>query len=304
MDYVEYVKGNPKLAQMKESTRCPGLFVLKYSRKVFYDNLWDDSLIEMRGRVVDAEGNTVINPFTKIFNRFENKTDIDRDELCLAVEKVNGFMAAMTYVPAIDKVVISTTGSLDSDFVDIAAKHLDYLKEKVREHSIVGTYLFEIVDESDPHIIKEKAGAYLLGFRRLDQKVYFSSPYNEMVYDAIATDWGVRRPKWFKGRFSEVVVKAREAMHEGYVVYGLDSGKSLKIKSPYYLTTKFLARIGADKLVDKLKNKTELKKTIDEEFYDLIDFVDEYIDIFKMLDDQGRIIMIENFLRGEKKCQC
>ena len=289
-----------ELYTKKESKRYPGLFVLKYKNKVFYDNLWNDDLVEMRGRVVDAEGNTVINPFTKIFNRFENKTDIDRNELCLAVEKVNGFMAAMTYVPSIDKVVISTTGSLDSDFVDIAAKHLDVLKEKVRKTSTMGTFLFEIVDESDPHIIKEKAGAYLLGFRRLDEKAYFSTPTDEMLYDQIAEQWGIRRPQWFKGRFSEIVVMAREAMHEGYVVYGLESEKSLKIKSPYYLTTKFLARIGADKLADKMKNKVELKKTIDEEFYDLIDFVDEYLDVFKMLDDQGRIVMIENFLRGEK----
>jgi hypothetical protein len=290
------------LHQMKESKRYPGLFVLKYKNKVFYDNLWNDDLIEMRGRVVDAQGNTVINPFTKIFNRFENKTDIDRDEEVLAIQKINGFMAAITYVPKVGASVVSTTGSLDSDFVALAEKHLDRLKGRVADMAKRSgnyfTFLFEIVDESDPHIIKEKPGAYLLGLRHINStEAYKSSPETEMFLDHLAQEWEVYRPKWFIDKFSHVVKMAKTAMHEGYVVYG---SKSLKIKTPYYLTTKFLARINADKLVDKLNDKRELKKTIDEEFYALIDYVDEFKDIFLICNEQQRIIFIENFFRGEE----
>jgi len=296
------------LHNMKESKRFPGLFVLKYKNKVFYDNLWNDDLVEMRGRVVDAEGKTVINPFTKIFNRFENKTDIDRDQKCLAVCKVNGFMAAITYVDSVGDAVVSTTGSLDSDFAVLAEQYLGRLKTRVAEIARLQrrntTYLFEIVDPSDPHIIKENAGAYLLGARFVDdKKPYTSTVINETYLDEIAKMWDLKRPQWCVASFGEVVNLARTCNHEGYVVYELDKPKpkSLKIKSPYYLTTKFLARINPEKLLDKLKNKAELRKTIDEEFYALIDFVDDYKDVFAAINEQERIVFIENFLRSEVK---
>ena len=51
-----------------------GLSVLKYSRKVFYDNLWnkDKRLLDCRGMVVDSDDNIVVWPFTKVFNLYEN----------------------------------------------------------------------------------------------------------------------------------------------------------------------------------------------------------------------------------------
>ena len=157
------------LVTRKESKRYPGLFVRKYTRKVFYDNLWhqNEELMEARGHVELADGTVVIRPFTKIFNRFENGTDIDRDELCLSVEKINGFMAAATYVPQLGKVVVSTTGSLESDFVGYAEK---YITEEVKNYiqlstqSKPATFLFEICHPDDPHIIQEKFGAYLIGW--------------------------------------------------------------------------------------------------------------------------------------------
>jgi hypothetical protein len=47
----KFVKENPKLVTMRETS--PGLFVLKYKRNVFYDNLWNDYLEECRGTIVD-----------------------------------------------------------------------------------------------------------------------------------------------------------------------------------------------------------------------------------------------------------
>ena len=60
----EFVENNPGLVTRKESIRYPGLFVLKYKRKVFYDNLWTPELQELRGLVVDEDWNIVVHPFT------------------------------------------------------------------------------------------------------------------------------------------------------------------------------------------------------------------------------------------------
>ncbi len=287
------------LIKCKESTRYPGLFVEKYSNRVFWDSLWnsDPALVESRGVVKDAEGNVVIRPFTKIFNRHENGTDIDRDEKVLAVQKINGFMAAATYVPAIAEVVVSTTGSLDSEYVDIAHAHLypiySYVENEYNKSGKAVTYLFEIVDPSDPHIIVEEPGAYLIGSRYVeDSSPYFSTYFHECHLDVAAEKMGVKRPKhngWPDyARFSDVVREAKACKHEGFVVYGQESKTVLKIKSPFYLASKAAARIKDISTLDR--------KRVDEEFYPLIERLQSIAPTFNGMAEQDRLILIRNML--------
>ena len=277
----------------KESTRYPGLFVRKYSRHVFFDNLWDQdpALIESRGHVETADGRVVVCPFTKVFNRFENGTDIHRDETCVAIRKVNGFMAAVTWVDEVADVVVSTTGSLDSDFVTMAEEILgDHVKQYVKTMKwfMKGTYLFEIVHPNDPHIIPEEVGAYLIGFREsVNQGPYFTTPTLESILDDEAKAIGVLRPSWNIARFSTIVDEAKACKHEGFVVYGQTSKTALKIKSPYYTAKKACSRV---KDISKLD-----KRKVDEEFYPLIDYLNT-IDNFNDMDEESRKKLIEDFL--------
>ena len=73
-----------------------GLSVLKYHRKVFFNNLWhlDERLLECRGTVVDEDWNVIVLPFKKVFNLGENGTQVDPDRGVIIPEKINGFMAA------------------------------------------------------------------------------------------------------------------------------------------------------------------------------------------------------------------
>lgn len=284
-----------ELVTRKESVRWPGLFVKKYTRKVFYDNLWHQNaeLMEARGHVETADGHTVIRPFTKIFNRFENNTDIDRDEVCISVRKVNGFMAAATWVPEVADVVISTTGSLDSDFVTLAEKYLNqdvqgYIKSMAEMEK--GTFLFEIVDPSDPHIVPERSGAYLIGFRPVDDDApYHSGIMKELDLDRTAKAMGVMRPEWNIRKFGDIVAEASSCKHEGFVVYSQQSKKSLKIKSPYYLHLKMAAR--------KKDILSLNKERIDEEYYPLIDHLSSLGESFTMLDEQQRLDYMREYLK-------
>jgi hypothetical protein len=291
------LKNNPNI-QVKQSLRYPSLWIAKYSRKVFFDNLWDtsDELIEARGHVEDANGNTVIRPFTKIFNRFENKTDIDRDERVVAIRKVNGFMAAATFVPSVGDVVVSTTGSLDSDFVGYAERYInDRVKSVIRGlYKASGkpiTYMFEICHPDDPHIVTEEFGAYLIGARTVESEAaYFSTSGLEIMLDEVARQMGVSRPEWMVCRFADVVIDAEKCKHEGYVVYGQTSRTSLKIKSPYYLTLKACAR---------KKDILSLDKTrVDEEYYDLIAHLKELGNKFNEMSEQARLEYIVKYLES------
>lgn len=284
------------LIRRQESSRYPGLFVKKYTKRVFFDNLWskNSELMEARGHVEDARGNIVVRPFTKIFNRGENGTDIDRDEQVVAIRKVNGFMAAATYVASVNDVVVSTTGSLDSDFVKYAEQYINAtVKYAIKSHYVLTgklyTWMFEICHPSDPHIVPEKAGAYLIGKRRVDlAKPYFSTPEQEAELDHHANAVGIMRPDWGVFRFSDVVDESKRCQHEGFVVYGQTSNTALKIKSPYYLVLKACAR--------KKDIMSLNKEIVDEEYYGLIDFLRENQDEFNSLTEQDRLTYMTDWL--------
>lgn len=294
---------NKPLIIRKESTRFRGLYVEKYTKSVFWDNLWDQNpdLVESRGVVKDASNNVVIRPFTKIFNRGENGTDIDRDEKVLAVQKINGFMACATFVECVGghgQVVVSTTGSLDSEFVTLAERYL--LNNRVEEYIIKNhaparpmTYLFEVCAPEDPHIIPEKEGAWLIGARYVaDHVPYFSSHFKEEALDKIATEMGVLRPGWKEWEhFGNLVDTMPRVRHEGFCVYGQQSRTVLKMKSPYYLALKAAARIKDISSLDK--------KRVDEEFYPLIDFLSSQANGFNALPEQDRLRIIRNLINSD-----
>jgi len=287
----KFVENNPNLVSSRPSERYPELYVVKYKRKVFYDNLWTPELMELRGLVVDKDWNIIVHPFTKIFNRGENGIDIHHNESVVAVRKVNGFMACLTRYKSDN--IISTTGSLDSDFVKLAEKHLQRLNIHIGY-----SYIFEICDPADPHIIPERHGAYLIGMRNLANGSMMSEDFLDNERPKL-TNWihgpAVLRPDWIVAPFGKVVDMAQRSLHEGYVVYGQKSGKVLKIKSPYYLFTKFMARKNPLKLDEMLQKPEQLKKTLDEEFYPLVDLLANVRETFVGLNERERIQYIRSY---------
>lgn len=312
-NFRDWVEAHPELVTRTESTTQPGLFVLKYHRRVFFDNLWTPELEYCRGLVLDADWNIVVQPFRKIYNRFERGMDFQPDDEVVYYRKVNGFMASMTWLPDSDRLIISTTGSLDSDFVQMAREVLfSYRSEedtkKVLRSGINGkpwpqiTFLFEIVHANDPHIVRESLGAYQLAF---NVPVYYEDqPSNDLhathFYshcDQLLTSiMGYKTVSVNFGRFKEVVERARHCNHEGFVVYdqAWNPRKALKIKSPFYLVTKFFARKTEAKLTQIL-NDTNWPQHVDEEFYPLVSHLRDNKSHFIELDEQGRIALVNRW---------
>jgi hypothetical protein len=80
---------------------------------------------------------------------------------------------------------------------------------------------------------------------------------------------------------------AKVCKHEGFVAYTED-GTSFKIKSPYYLVQKALAR-----KKDILSLNKEL---VEEEYYPLVNHLLEIKDHFNSLSEQDRLEYIRTFL--------
>jgi len=292
----EYVESS-NLVNMKECG--DGIYVLKYKKKVFYDGLWNRFIAECRGSIVDADFNLVTYPFTKIYNYGIEKEApvLTNDAKVTAFRKVNGFMVAMTVHHG--ELLVSTTGSTDSDYVTMAKEMMvthmpltDWRMALGTADCLGMTFMFECVHPNDPHIIPEKSGMYLLGARENSwgSKIV-RDPYFLMDFarDTLKCFWA----ESVTTNMAQLQVLAKECKHEGYVFY-TDNGVSAKIKSPYYLTSKWVARNPrTDKLVD-LKN--DIKHNLDEEYYPLVDAIRENIVQYTDMDEQARLAWVRQFL--------
>lgn len=295
----DFVLSNPKLVKMKPAG--DGIYVLKYSKTVFYNNLWNEYLEECRGTIVDDDFNIVSRPFTKIYNYGieSNAPSFSTDTKVTAYRKVNGFMVAVTEYQ--NDLLVSTTGSTDSDYVTMAKemmlKHCsweDWQMALSTTDCQSMTFMFECVHPNDPHIIPEEAGMYFLGCREnsWDSKVKGFSTAGTWSMFAGET-LKCFSPESFQTTIGDLVKLSKVVRHEGFVFYTEDH-RSAKIKSPYYLTSKWVARNPrTDKLVD-LKN--DIKKSLDEEYYPLVDAIRANIDEYTVMDEQSRLSWVRTFM--------
>ena len=286
----EYVLDNPKLVSMRPAG--DGIFVLKYKKTVFYDNLWNEFLEECRGTIVDEDFNVVSRPFTKIYNYGIDKQSpkFADDVLVYAYRKINGFMVAVTWHN--DDLLVSTTGTTDSDYVKMARELIDTERyRKVCKAWYGTTFMFECVHRNDPHIVPEKEGMYLLGYRvkNWTDKVRI----NPKVLRYLSEEFGTVPVEHYRVTVGELLTMVKTVKHEGFVAY-TDLGEAAKIKSPYYLTAKWVAR---NPRTDKLM-RDDIYKQVDEEYYPLLDAIRANIDEYTAMDEQTRLAWIRKFLEA------
>lgn len=295
----KFVEDNPKLVSMRPAGE--GIFVLKYKKKVFFDNLWNEYLEECRGTIVDADFNVVSRPFTKVYNYgIEKQAPVLADETKVtAYRKVNGFMVAMTWYNG--DILVSTTGSTDSPYVAMAKEmmltHQSWIDWQFAVRGAEGyTLMFECVHPNDPHIVVEKPGMYFLGWRENSWESKVHGFGSEIVWKFFAEDdLKCFFAESYHMTIAELQVAVKEVKHEGFVFY-TETNVSSKIKSPYYLTSKWVARNPrTDKLVD-LNN--DIKRNLDEEYYPLVDAIRANIVEYTAMDEQARLAWVRNYMEA------
>lgn len=282
--FKQFVLSNPKLVSVRPAG--DGLSILKYRKSVFYDNSWNDYLEFCRGTIVDSDFNLVSIPFQKIYNYgIEARSPkLDSDEMVHAWRKVNGFMAAITWHN--DDLLISTTGSVDSDYVQMIREliDLDRFRDVCKSYASY-TFMFECVHPKDPHIIPEKPGLYFLGSRAKLWDSCVQSDYKSVRN--FENLFGTIPVEYFHLSMGSLLDLAKSVKHEGFVFY-TDSGISSKIKSPHYLVNKWVAR---NPRTDKIMRE-DFKNSIDEEYHGLVDIIRDNIVEYTAMDEQARLSWI------------
>lgn len=267
---------------VSHKTNEDGLEIYKYSKRVFFDALWDESplLLHTRGLVLDAAGKIIQNPFVKIFNYGEKGagSDLSDSHEVQVIEKMNGFLGCVTnhpYQPG--KLLVTTTGSFDSPFVQYIKDFITpELEQKLEQHCKENkqTLMFEVIHPEDPHIIpytKEEQGLYLIGARTKELNAPLIS---EHILDQYAEQLSLRRPNHFKTTLGEVRDLVDKVQHEGFIVRDANTEEPLlKFKTSHYLTVKFIGRMGPGQTKLMFEKPEFFKQKIDEEYYPLVDLI-------------------------------
>lgn len=286
-------------AQMSEDK----LFkVYKYSKQTFWNNSWGESewLFKARGLVLDPAGRIVSHPFDKVFNLHENGAGDDLPDgfPIIKVDKLNGFLGIVSAHPLKKgELLAHTQGSFEGPFAG-------YLKQYLYDSRVRGqicrflnrnnvTLMFEVLHPEDPHIIEypeHMMGLHLIGIRG---KSLHDSLWTQEQVDEAAQEMGLRRPKWERTTFGQMKQELRSTQTEGFMVHADTPTQEmlLKAKSPFYLVNKFLGRMGQSKIAHMYASPDSFKKTVDEEFYPLVDQIIKEIskENFSTMSNEDRV---------------
>lgn len=286
------------------------LILYKYKKKVFFDNLWneDEMLLESRGMVTDHRGSIKALPLKKVFNYGENDVgkELNDDSIVIAIEKINGFMLHVTKQRD-GSFIIGTTGSLDSEFVDLGKRMLEKFNIEIEKQHFNCTYVYEICSKEDEHIINEIEGVYLLAVREFwgDINNFSYNLWGEIACDYYALKLRAKRPSWKIVHFGEILEESKYFKIEGWMIRDASAIERdlqfsykqqdhiCKLKTKYYLTKKWIQRSNSKKVFSP-----NAKEIIDEEYYELIDYIQSVWDKdeWDIKSEKEKSNIIENFL--------
>jgi len=126
-----------------------------------------------------------------------------------------------------------------------------------------------VLHPDDPHPIPSKDyGLYLIGCREKESGYCFT----EEELDELGTKLEIPRPNHFKDTLAKVLKLSNDVKIEGYVIRDGDQ-YLCKVKTPYYLTIKFLSRLSDKRIKHLFYHPESFKKECDEEFYAIVDLI-------------------------------
>lgn len=281
-------------ATVKENAN---LLTFKYHRNVQFQNLWNKipGIKECRGHTYDKEtGETVLVPPPKVFNYLENSTwdKVDENTKVIVCQKFNGFLASAA-IHHDGELVVGTTGTTNSAYAKLAKKMISEDPFAMNLLSNDVTWAFEIIHDSDPHIVNE-------GRNRCIPLL----PRRHNWDGSISLSKENRQEMTFK-QAKELVAKNRS---EGFMVYdhaaylhGEPVPAVCKLKTPYYIQKKRLMRMSKSQVESMYSSGLKLNQILenfDESFRECIIGIVTLVDKQVWLDytDQQRRKVIESFV--------
>jgi hypothetical protein len=154
----------------------------------------------------------------------------------------------------------------------------------------------------------EKHGLWLIGARGL---TFSDKPIGEIDLDNLGEKLGFKRGFWYEAKFGEVFEKLQNSRLEGFIIRDAQTNETLmKIKTNYYLVTKFIGRLNSKMISLMFANPEKFKQDhVDEEFYPIVDFIikNKKKEDFESMDQKERVEYVRNIvnnIRDSLKTEC
>ena len=309
-DLKAYVEANPRLVRLKWAPKKGKKYGgIKSPRQAMFDWNWDNPLLRVsRGLVIDENWNIVSRAFDKCFD-YDGASRIPLNEEVTAFKKLNGFLAVVTvhqdYTKEVrttgNSLLVSTTGTVDSEYVQ---KIKDYLPNP-DDFPVTGTYMFECVHPTDPHIVVEKQGLHLIGYRTIYGVLLSPDDTLKFFWVFGLERLGFHAPIIRRAPLLKILSDLQTDRGEGFMIHR-ENGEVFKLKSPGYRISKKLARAGLGKLQQWTKSRFDwdtflIENGCSEDPVCLDDWWDVYHEIstrmpqrFIELDEQKRLELIRD----------
>ena len=211
LDTLNINTTNNTLKQMNESKLIQkkvldnGIVSYNFTRKCFYDKIWNNLTCKARGLFVDSETDNVV---ARGYSKFHNIDELESTTLSelyktfkfpvTAYLKENGFLGLVSYNPKTDDLFIASKSTNKGDYADMVREEInklnkdkyDLLLKTCKDMNI--TFTFEVINkDKDPHIIEYAHNSLVLLdgiFNELDS--FRKMPYT--MLNRFAQDLGVK----------------------------------------------------------------------------------------------------------------
>ena len=244
------------------------LSIYNYSRECQYSKQWDDITLNMRGTILDIEGNVIAKPFPKFFNYEEHTLEEIPNETFEVYEKMDGSLGIVFYYE--NEWHVATRGSFQSDQA-IKAKQILDTKYNVSSLRKTRTYLFEIIYPENRIVVDYGNEEKLVLLAVIDTESGEEIP-NSVLFFMVEDGWDVVRKYDGLTDFTEIksMISNEE---EGYVIR-FSGGMRMKIKGEEYVRLhKILTNFSTTDIWEILRtggNMNEFLERVPDEFDDWV----------------------------------
>lgn len=240
--------------------------IYNYSRECQYSESWDEVTLNMRGTVIDRDGNVVARAFPKFFNMEEHKPEDIPNEEFDVFEKLDGSLGILFHYEG--KWHLATRGSFVSDQ---AIRGKEILNKYKYERLLPGfTYLFEII-YSENRIVCEYDYEDLILLAVIDNR----DGYEIRIHDNEAHLEGIRLLNLYRNLGFKIVkkydgitdyreLKSKIQKNEEGFVIKFKSGLRMKIKGDEYVRLhRLLTNFSNVDIWELLKDERDLDEFLD-----------------------------------------
>lgn len=259
LKYLKYLEDEGLITKRKHPNL--NIFIYNYTPKLEHTKLWNEVTLQLRGLILDSQGNIIQRPFPKFFN-IENYSQQEIDSMLQGgykiYEKLDGSLGILYW--NVNEPMIATRGSFTSEqalkgtaLLHSRYKHLFSRLLKTR------TYLFEIIYPENKIIVDYKQYSLLILIGVIENST-------GKVLDLGESNPGFFTPLIYPQEFLPSILHGKKSSKfinkEGYVIY-LNSGGMIKVKYDSYLN------IAYNKT--KLTEKNTCKHFLNNTFYSYYD---------------------------------